>query len=182
MSASIANTNSEIQATSPVPVVAFAEEPDRRGRDHSVTPLIEEEIVVDSISTEAKTKKSYRNSLTAFAERIRSRSSSRQRGADDLSMSRTSTQASAFSVKSTSSRKSSKSGSRSGRNSLDNDSSPYADVVRAQSEFMEKLRAEQEKNGVTHNADGIPIPPSRNGSRRSSITHILGFDKPLLAF
>ncbi|KAI1317755.1 hypothetical protein EDD11_007929 [Mortierella claussenii] len=193
MTNALANTNSEIQEiVSPVPSIAFAQESDRRGRDISVTPLIEEDTVPDTLP-ETKNKKGHRNSLAAFAERLRSRSrsQSRRRSAsdDDLSLDRTSTKASATSVQSTSSRKSSKSrsGSRSGRSSLDGGEGPYADVVRAQNEFMEKLRAEQEKNHVTHNADGIPIPPrpspgSRSSSRRSSVTHILGLDKPLLSF
>lgn len=49
----------------------------------------------------------------------------------------------------------------------------YASTLRAQVEHMEKLRAEQAKAGITHNADGIPIPPPvnppREGRRRSII-------------
>ncbi|KAH7048195.1 hypothetical protein BKA57DRAFT_464381 [Linnemannia elongata] len=59
---------------------------------------------------------------------------------------------------------------------------PYKDVKIAQQEHLAKLRAEQEKNGVTHNVDGLPIPPApERQRRRSSVTHILGLDKPLLS-
>ncbi|KAG0208539.1 hypothetical protein BGX28_000543 [Mortierella sp. GBA30] len=57
----------------------------------------------------------------------------------------------------------------------------YADVARAQALFMEKLREEQERKNIKFNADGLPIPPPRQHSRRSSVTQILGMDKPLLA-
>ncbi|KAF9418940.1 hypothetical protein BGZ76_004317 [Entomortierella beljakovae] len=59
----------------------------------------------------------------------------------------------------------------------------YADVILAQTIYMEKLRAEQARNNITHNVDGLPLPPmpEREGRRRS-IVHALGFDKPLLAF
>ncbi|KAF9189615.1 hypothetical protein BGZ51_009434 [Haplosporangium sp. Z 767] len=177
------NTTEIQEAT--VPAIAFTQEQDHRGRDHNITPLIEE----GASEQDFKTKKTHRSSLAAFADRLRSRSRSHSRhrnATGDMPMSRTSTQASAASVQSNASSKS-RSGSRSGsRKSSMEIEGPYADVLRAQTEFMEKLRAEQEKNGITHNADGIPIPSSnpssRNGSRRSSITHILGLDKPLLAF
>ncbi|KAK3826231.1 MAG: hypothetical protein JOS17DRAFT_750920 [Linnemannia elongata] len=59
---------------------------------------------------------------------------------------------------------------------------PYKDVKVAQQERLAKLRAEQEKNGVTHNIDGLPIPPApERQRRRSSVGHILGLDKPLLS-
>ncbi|KAF9911381.1 hypothetical protein EC991_003946 [Linnemannia zychae] len=59
---------------------------------------------------------------------------------------------------------------------------PYRDVKIAQQEHVAKLRAEQEKNGITHNIDGIPIPPvPERQRRRSSVGHILGLDKPLLS-
>ncbi|KAG0251707.1 hypothetical protein BG011_007434 [Mortierella polycephala] len=175
-------TTTEIQEI-PIPAIAFAQEQDVRGRDHSITPLIEE----GAVEQETKAKKPHRSSLAAFADRLRSRSRSHSRhrnATGDVPMSRTSTQASTTSVQSNASSKS-RSGSRSRKSSMEIEG-PYADVLRAQNEFMDKLRNEQEMNGVTHNADGIPIPQSnptsRNGSRRSSITHILGLDKPLLAF
>ncbi|KAF8924629.1 hypothetical protein EDD21DRAFT_371299 [Dissophora ornata] len=180
----ITDISSEVQETiAPLPNIAFVE-PDRRGRDHSVTPLEEDVVAQDFNSMSGSTSRTRRTSLGAFVERLRSRSRShsRQRPSEgDLPMDRTNTQSS---IGSTSSRKSSK--SRSGSRSRSEDNGPYADVVRAQNEFMEKLRDEQEKNHITHNADGIPIPPrsrpsSRSGSRRSSISHALGLDKPLLA-
>ncbi|KAG0285792.1 hypothetical protein BGZ96_010021 [Linnemannia gamsii] len=59
---------------------------------------------------------------------------------------------------------------------------PYRDVKIAQQEHLAKLRAEQEKNGITHNVDGLPIPPTpERQRRRSSVSHILGLDKPLLS-
>ncbi|KAF9141536.1 hypothetical protein BGX30_004605 [Mortierella sp. GBA39] len=59
---------------------------------------------------------------------------------------------------------------------------PYRDVKIAQQEHLAKLRAEQEKNGITHNVDGLPIPPApERQRRRSSVSHILGLDKPLLS-
>ena len=183
--------SSAITTSSPVetqaPAIAFAPEPERRGRDDTVTPLEEED---NSAPTTETKKKSHRGSLAAFAERFRSRSrsQSRQRTPEALPMDRTATSSSTFSTRSTSSRMSSK--SRSGsrvRSSMDEVGGPYADVLRAQTEFMEKLRDEQERNGVTRNVDGLPIPPrsspsSRNGSRRSSVAQVLGLDKPLLAF
>ncbi|KAG0293725.1 hypothetical protein BGZ98_002056, partial [Dissophora globulifera] len=142
------------------PAVAFAE-PERRGRDHTVTPLVEEDsTTTDTNPMSDEKKKTHRNSLAAFAERLRSRSRSHSRHHStdsDLPLDRSTTQAS---TNSTSSRKSSKSrsGSRS-RSSLELENSPLAEVVRAQNEFMEKLRDEQERNNITHNVDGIPIPP-----------------------
>ncbi|KAK3817387.1 MAG: hypothetical protein J3Q66DRAFT_339643 [Benniella sp.] len=181
--------SSPITTSSPTetqaPAIVFAPEPERRGRDLTVTPLEE-----DNSAPTSEKKKSHRSSLAAFAERFRSRSrsQSRQRTPEALPMDRTATSSSTFSTRSTSSRMSSK--SRSGsrvRSSIDEVGGPYADVLRAQTEFMEKLRDEQEKNGVTRNVDGLPIPPrsspsSRNGSRRSSVAQVLGLDKPLLAF
>ncbi|KAG0209103.1 hypothetical protein BGX28_000120 [Mortierella sp. GBA30] len=59
---------------------------------------------------------------------------------------------------------------------------PYRDVKLAQQEYVAKLRAEQERLGITRNADGLPIPPPpERQSRRTSVTHILGLDKPLLS-
>ncbi|KAF9216302.1 hypothetical protein BGZ59_010265 [Podila verticillata] len=58
---------------------------------------------------------------------------------------------------------------------------PYANVKKAQDEYITKLRAEQERNHITTNADGLPIPPQQQHRRRSSVAHVLGFDKPLLS-
>jgi hypothetical protein len=53
-------------------------------------------------------------------------------------------------------------------------------VARAQNLFMEKLREEQERKHIRHNVDGLPLPspPIR---RQTSLSHILGIDKPLLS-
>lgn len=106
-----------------------------------------------------------RSSLAVLADRIRSATRSRSRS-PSLShrLSRT------FS-----------------RHSCENDEEdsvggPYKDVKIAQQEHLAKLRAEQEKNGITHNVDGLPIPPSpEHQRRRSSVSHILGLDKPWLS-
>ncbi|KAG0051393.1 hypothetical protein BGZ83_003816 [Gryganskiella cystojenkinii] len=59
---------------------------------------------------------------------------------------------------------------------------PYADVKQAQKEYLSKVRADQARNNITTNIDGIPIPPPPESQRRrSSVSHILGFDKPLLS-
>ncbi|KAF9317929.1 hypothetical protein BG003_000158 [Podila horticola] len=52
----------------------------------------------------------------------------------------------------------------------------YTAALQAQMDHMEKLRKEQEKNNVTHNADEMPIPGPVH-QRRSSVTQILGLDK-----
>ncbi|KAF9976992.1 hypothetical protein BGZ73_007298 [Actinomortierella ambigua] len=113
-------------------------------------------------TTSMDSKASRRSSLAAFAERLRSRSRSR-------SHSRT-------------------------RANIDDDEyvysrrrsseikGPYADVARAQAEFMDKLREEQVEKGITHNAEGIPIPPPPERPRRASVTQILGLEKPPLSY
>ncbi|KAF9131594.1 hypothetical protein BGW39_001585 [Mortierella sp. 14UC] len=64
---------------------------------------------------------------------------------------------------------------------------PYAHVSRSQAEFMDRLREAERNLHLTHNADGLPLPKDNatqtgnGGRRRSSLAHILGFDKPLLA-
>ncbi|KAF9217085.1 hypothetical protein CPC16_010334 [Podila verticillata] len=55
-------------------------------------------------------------------------------------------------------------------------SGPYAATLQAQMDHMEKLRTEQEKTNVTHNADGLPIPPPVE-QRRPSVTQILDLGK-----
>ncbi|KAF9577225.1 hypothetical protein BGW38_007713, partial [Lunasporangiospora selenospora] len=60
-------------------------------------------------------------------------------------------------------------------------SGPYAETLRSQLDYMEDLREEQAKSGITHNADGILIPPPVNNGRRSSVTAALGLDKQLLS-
>ncbi|KAF9579279.1 hypothetical protein BGW38_004525 [Lunasporangiospora selenospora] len=172
-----------------VPTVTIQET--QRGRDHVIAPFADQE----PSEVDSPTKKS--RGFAAFAERMRSRSRSQSRGRpskpeQELSMERTFTGASTASTRSwmdafrssaSNSRPQSRSASRS-RSSMEA-GGPYADVARAQNEFMDKLRAEQEKDGVTKNCDGLPIrsPTNSNrGSRRSSVAHALGLDKPLLAF
>ncbi|KFH70044.1 hypothetical protein MVEG_04847 [Podila verticillata NRRL 6337] len=178
------NMNTNSTPTSPVEITIIESHQEDRGRNHMVTPL-NEAIAEDSAATfdaDNKKKHGYRSSLVAFAERLRSRSRSRSHSRhrngspDDLDLERTETKAS------TRSNWSSRSNSR--RNSVEEPR--YGDVVKAQNEFMEKLRAEQAKNGVTHNVDGLPLPPvtpkSPPRSRRSSVTEALGLHKPMLAF
>ncbi|KAF9571144.1 hypothetical protein EC968_001002 [Mortierella alpina] len=125
-------------------------------------------------STSSRTHRR-RSSLAALADRLRSRSHSRTRSTSGQLESGDG------------------SGSGSGRNSIDEDyqfkytnrrssdfTGAYADVARAQALFMEKLREEQERKNIKKNADGMPIPPPMH-RRRSSVTQILGMDKPLLA-
>lgn len=57
---------------------------------------------------------------------------------------------------------------------------PYAATLQTQMYHLEKLRTEQEKNNVTHNADRLPIPPPVE-QRRSSVTQILGLNKEFLS-
>ncbi|KAG0082410.1 hypothetical protein BGZ93_009474 [Podila epicladia] len=117
-----------------------------------------------------------RGSLAAIADHFRSRSRSR-------SQSRTPSQhrksidssASRSSFDSTSSRRSSSSEA----------TGAYADVIKAQEQHMQKLRAKQHILHVTHNVDGLPLPPypgtEQKSERRRSLVQILGMDKPLLA-
>ncbi|KAF8982666.1 hypothetical protein BGZ46_000849 [Entomortierella lignicola] len=183
-------------SVSPIsPSVAFAQEPDNRIQDLDITPLSEAKKVSDAITddeeeqeSEAKSK-SKRNSIVAFVDSFRSlsRTTTRNDDGSSIPIDRTTTQNSVASAKSNSSRRSSKSRPLSWirRSSIEEqevDNGPYADVVRAQNEFMEKIRADQERRKATHNSDGIPLPPRKSSSRRSSIVQILGFDKPMLAF
>ncbi|KAG0357279.1 hypothetical protein BG005_003766 [Podila minutissima] len=55
----------------------------------------------------------------------------------------------------------------------------YAAIIKAQRQFMDRLRSDQLQKNIHTNADGIPIPV--HGRRQSSLTQILGMDKPLLA-
>ncbi|KAF9312569.1 hypothetical protein BG003_006155 [Podila horticola] len=104
-----------------------------------------------------------RSSLAILADKLRPSSRSRSRGEE----------------RSTSlSRRLSRSLSRTEDD--EEPSGPYANVKLAQQEYINKLRAEQEKNNITTNADGIPIPQPQE-RRRSSVAHVLGLDKPLLS-
>ncbi|KAI1317754.1 hypothetical protein EDD11_007928 [Mortierella claussenii] len=109
----------------------------------------------------SESAKSHRSSLRAFAYRLRSRSGSRSP--------RNSMEDVADVFKYTHRRSSDMGGD-------------YADVIRAQALFMDKLREYQVSNHITHNVDGLPIPPPvEREHRRSSFTRALGLDKPLLA-
>ncbi|KAG0091764.1 hypothetical protein BGZ93_004626 [Podila epicladia] len=62
---------------------------------------------------------------------------------------------------------------------------PYADVSRSQAQYMERIREAERNLHLTHNKDGLPLPPEdvvdARQRRRSSVAHFFGFDKPLLA-
>ncbi|KAK3848154.1 MAG: hypothetical protein J3R72DRAFT_91872 [Linnemannia gamsii] len=58
---------------------------------------------------------------------------------------------------------------------------PYAHVSRCQAEHMDRIREAEKNLNLTHNKDGLPLPKDSGGRRRSSLAHILGLDKPLLA-
>ncbi|KAF9180337.1 hypothetical protein BGZ51_006052 [Haplosporangium sp. Z 767] len=125
-------------------------------------------------AADAATHGRRRSSFSAFVEKIRSVSRSRSR-------SRSPSKSRSPSL----SRRLSRSLSR---HSLDEEeeeeevSGPYKEVKLAQREYLKNLRAEQERQGITHNVDGLPIPPPENRQRRhSSVGHILGLDKPLLS-
>ncbi|KAI1317756.1 hypothetical protein EDD11_007930 [Mortierella claussenii] len=126
-----------------------------------------------------------RSSLTSFTDRFRPRSHSRPRSSGSQSNSNNNN---------TMQSNSSESGLfKDRRKSTDNDyqfkysnrrssdfTGAYADIARAQALFMEKLREEQERKSVKKNVDGLPIPPPVQ-RRRSSVTQMLGMDKPLLS-
>ncbi|KAF9967852.1 hypothetical protein BGZ70_007908 [Mortierella alpina] len=162
-------------ADAPRPSIQFSRHGDEnRGRDTTTHPISEstDSTGIPLTKTQStESAKSRRSSLAAFADRFRSRSRSQSRGRSSMD-----------------------SGSSSSRSSMDGDkfkysrrrsseiSGEYADVARAQALFMDKLREEQAKSHITHNADGLPIPPPIDRERRrSSVTKILGLDKPLLA-
>ncbi|KAG0053701.1 hypothetical protein BGZ83_000585 [Gryganskiella cystojenkinii] len=171
MSQNIQNNN----VVASTPSIQFtADTQDCRGRDQTAHAINGNNTtfgapLVQVGTTESTKSERRRSSLAAFAERLRSKSRSLSRGRSNVS-----------------------GGGASGRNSLDegsrrsstsSDGDPYSDVVKAQALFMEKLRTEQEKSGITTNCDGLPIPPASmtHGRRRSSVTQILGLDKHLLA-
>ncbi|KAF9934747.1 hypothetical protein BGZ65_003619 [Modicella reniformis] len=130
-----------------------------------------------SKTTDSYSKPGYRRSLASFAERLRGRSRPQSMIEEDVAP------ADSNNADGTSSRPKLNDEDYkfkySGRRSSDF-SGAYADVARAQAIYMEKLREEQEKKNIKTNADGLPIPPPM-GSRRSSMTHVLGMHKALLA-
>ncbi|KAF9334623.1 hypothetical protein BG006_001806 [Podila minutissima] len=146
--------------------------------DSDRTSRNQEPRVIASTALEAEKLSPFarRGSLAAIADRFRSRSRSRSqsrtpsqhRKSIDSSVSRSS-------FDSTSSRRSSSSEA----------TDAYTDVIRAQEQHMQKLRAKQHVLHITHNVDGLPLPPypgtEEKRERRRSLVQILGMDKPLLA-
>lgn len=166
------NIKIDSQTSAATPSIQFsADTQDLRGRGHDAHPINFGSPLAPVETTESAKSERRRSSLAAFADRLRSKSRSHSR--------------------SHSRGRNSLGGGASGRNSLDErrsstsseTSDQYAEVIKAQTLFMEKLRAEQEMNGVTTNCDGLPIPPASvsHGRRRSSVTQILGLDKHPLA-
>ncbi|KAF9541684.1 hypothetical protein EC957_002761 [Mortierella hygrophila] len=125
-----------------------------------------------------------RSSLAVLADKIRSSTSRSRSSSLSRRLSRTSSSTSR-SRSSSLSHRLSRTISRHSFGEEEEEESvggPYKDVKIAQQEHLAKLRAEQEKNGITHNVDGLPIPPApERQRRRSSVTRILGLDKPLLS-
>ncbi|KAF9415972.1 hypothetical protein BGZ94_010350 [Podila epigama] len=119
--------------------------------------------VDDTSSNDANTRQR-RSSLAVFADRLRSSSRSRSRSPSHHRKSLDST---------------------TSRDSLDSTGSAYEDVVKAQELYMKNLRTRQHALNITHNVDGLPLPPfpgtEERQKRRSSLVKILGMDKPLLA-
>ncbi|KAF9975064.1 hypothetical protein BGZ65_008437 [Modicella reniformis] len=163
--------------SNPRPSVQFSHDDSLRGRDHIAHPISGSQKPVKSTSAIPLTKtsttessKSHRSSLSlsAFADRLRSHSRSRSRSKNRNSLEVPDVdEVDEFKY---TRRRSSEIGG------------DYADVARAQALFMDKLREEQFRNHITHNVDGLPIPPPIERERRSSsLTRILGMDKPLLS-
>ncbi|KAF9349556.1 hypothetical protein BGX34_001723 [Mortierella sp. NVP85] len=123
-----------------------------RGRTHAIHPIAE-----DGEFTQ-QTSGSRRGSISAFVDRLRSRSRSRSRSRPRQTIDGVIEENKEYVY--------------SRRKSSDMHGE-YASTLRAQVEYMEKLRTEQAKAGITHNADGIPYPPPvnppREGRRRSII-------------
>ncbi|KAF9376290.1 hypothetical protein CPB97_010903 [Podila verticillata] len=121
------------------------------------------EAVAAANAADAQTRGRRRSSLAVLAGKLRSMSRSRSRG-DSRSPS------------------TSRRLSRTLSNEEDEEpAGPYADVKQAQQAYITKLRAEQERDHITTNADGLPIPPQQQQRRRSSVARVLGLDKPLLS-
>ncbi|KAG0343994.1 hypothetical protein BG004_004838 [Podila humilis] len=119
---------------------------------------------------------SRRNSLAAFAERLRSRSRSHSRS---RSQGRNSLDLSYLNNGNRSSLEEEREDGSVERKSSDS-GFDYDAIIKAQHDFMENLRAEQLRKNIHTNIDGLPITPPMH-RRRSSITQMLGMDKALLA-
>ncbi|KAG0039947.1 hypothetical protein BGZ82_006060 [Podila clonocystis] len=167
------NRNSTISFESTIdsrPSIQLSEHSDSGRTGRSQEPRLIASVAPEKLSPFAR-----RGSLAAIADHFRSRSSSRSvsrspsqhRKSIDSSVSRSS-------FDSTSSRRSSSS-----------EAGAYADVIKAQEQHMQKLRAKQHILHITHNVDGLPLPPypgtEEKRERRRSLVQILGMDKPLLA-
>ncbi|KAF9586125.1 hypothetical protein BGW38_009395, partial [Lunasporangiospora selenospora] len=126
------------------------EEPER-GRNHHRHA---DDVVVASTEPVAEEKSSRRRSIIDLVERLRSRSRSHSR---NRSLSRTRTQDSDARLAVVDEQEYEFSRRKSGEMAGE-----YEAILRAQVEYMETLRQDQAKNGVTHNVDGIPIPPPVN--------------------
>lgn len=131
-----------------------AEQERGRGRTHEIHSIAEDgEYTQQSTGTGSR-----RGSISAFVDRLRSRSRSRSRSRPRQTIEGVIEEDKEYVY---SRRKSSEMHGE------------YASTLRAQVEYMEKLRTEQAKAGITHNVDGIPIPPPvnppREGRRRSIV-------------
>ncbi|KAG0346744.1 hypothetical protein BG004_000944 [Podila humilis] len=159
------------------PSIQISEHSDSRRNSRSQEPrLIASTVPVQKLSPFAR-----RGSLSAIADSFRSRSKSRSPSHHRKSVDKADSgfsPRSSLDITRTWSRRSSSSAKST-------EEAPYADVVQAQERFMKDLRTKQHILHVSHNADGLPLPPfpgtEERERRRSSLTHILGFDKPLLA-
>ncbi|KAI7821719.1 hypothetical protein BC939DRAFT_493942 [Gamsiella multidivaricata] len=178
MNQTITNNDSDATASNSFPSVQFSRDDDSRGRNHVIHPIAESGPTMDrtipltKTNTTDSTKSRRRSSLAAFAELFRTQSYSDFRSRSQ-SKGRNSLDENECEVEEY---------KHSRRRSSETGGGKYEDVVRAQALFMDKLREEQARNHITRNVDGLPIPPSmQRDRRRSSLVHILGMDKPLLA-
>ncbi|KAF9934745.1 hypothetical protein BGZ65_003617 [Modicella reniformis] len=144
-------TNTTTNPTS-APTIQI-EERNERGRTHDIHPISEHG------EYSQNNNGSRRSSISAFVDRLRSRSRSRSRSRPRPSIDGFIEEDKEYVY---SRRKSSEIHGE------------YASTLRAQVEHMEKLRSEQAKAGVTHNVDGIPIPPPVNSSREGRRRSIIG--------
>ncbi|KAF9899138.1 hypothetical protein BX616_003258 [Lobosporangium transversale] len=159
------------------PAIQIDAQDEQRGRTQSVHPINNDTHKADhnTDSNDNNEKPhSRRNSISAFVDRLRSRSRSRSRSVVERlrSRSRSRSRQRPLIDGSVPEEDEDKEYVYSRRKSTDM-RGEYANVLRAQTDYMEKLREEQARSGVTHNVDGIPIPPPvnppREGRRRSII-------------
>ncbi|KAI1317758.1 hypothetical protein EDD11_007932 [Mortierella claussenii] len=139
--------------TVPPAIKVDDQEHQERGRNHNVHLVNSEHNSTDTNTGEKS--HSRRSSITTLVDRLRSRSRSRPRQSIDDVLEEDQDKEYVYSRR--------KSSDMRGE---------YASALRAQTEYMERLREEQARNGITHNVDGIRIPPPVNppeGRRRSII-------------